>query len=366
MATPQTPLLLIDNIFDTVNLYTAGLLSDSSEVVGQEARHAVDYRRERTFWQAAADGGLVIGGTLECSGAQTAGAGVLSITATTSLAGSVVIGDQFTVSGTTFTATSYAIINANVATFSITPNIPGGGYAANTAVTGYTGPTGNFLMIDMGSGSTANPDFLWLDRGHNLNSVAVKLEYSDNATTWTTLWTQTIPALTTIGSNPSSGFCNTDEGACYYLFAQAGAAHRYWRFRVPYTLSFLAQVTGIICGNRFQSPFFSKVYDEDAGARSQIKDLSTAGWQATARTYSWRTCQINLATVDIANYDNTVRALRSTLFEKNQPVVITMDWGNYPNRSYLFQYDDTNWAFNKTQVYRDGLMKFRELYSLVK
>lgn len=50
---PQTPLLLVDNKLDTVTLYPAATLSDSSELTGREAFRVADYRRERSWWQGA-------------------------------------------------------------------------------------------------------------------------------------------------------------------------------------------------------------------------------------------------------------------------------------------------------------------------
>ena len=53
MAT-QTPLLLLDNLFDCIIQYPNAVLSASSEAVGREARYVADYRRERTWWQPTA------------------------------------------------------------------------------------------------------------------------------------------------------------------------------------------------------------------------------------------------------------------------------------------------------------------------
>lgn len=50
---PQPPLLLVDNLFDTITQYPLGTLTTSSERVGHEAFRVADYRRERTSWQAA-------------------------------------------------------------------------------------------------------------------------------------------------------------------------------------------------------------------------------------------------------------------------------------------------------------------------
>jgi hypothetical protein len=54
---PNPPLLLVDNVFDTIGLYPGAVIDATSEAVGHEAFRAADYRRDRTYWQAATDGG---------------------------------------------------------------------------------------------------------------------------------------------------------------------------------------------------------------------------------------------------------------------------------------------------------------------
>lgn len=53
---PQTPLLLVDNVFDAIGLYPGATVDAASEVVGREAFRVADYRRDRTFWQPSTDG----------------------------------------------------------------------------------------------------------------------------------------------------------------------------------------------------------------------------------------------------------------------------------------------------------------------
>lgn len=54
---PQTPLLLVDNVFDTYNLYPSAAVAATTETVGKEAFRVADYRRDRTWWQPTNDGG---------------------------------------------------------------------------------------------------------------------------------------------------------------------------------------------------------------------------------------------------------------------------------------------------------------------
>ena len=54
---PQTPLLLVDNVFDSVGLYPGAVPSAISEGAGHEAFRIADYRRDRTYWSPTSDGG---------------------------------------------------------------------------------------------------------------------------------------------------------------------------------------------------------------------------------------------------------------------------------------------------------------------
>jgi hypothetical protein len=52
---PNPPLLLVDNVFDAVGLYPGATVDATSEAAGHEAFRVADYRRDRTYWQAATD-----------------------------------------------------------------------------------------------------------------------------------------------------------------------------------------------------------------------------------------------------------------------------------------------------------------------
>jgi hypothetical protein len=56
---PNPPLLLVDNVFDAINLYPGAVVDATSEADGHEAFRVGDYRRDRTWWQAVNDGGGV-------------------------------------------------------------------------------------------------------------------------------------------------------------------------------------------------------------------------------------------------------------------------------------------------------------------
>lgn len=270
---PRPPLLLVDNLLDTVQLYPNAALTASSERTGHEAFRVADYRRERTSWQ----------------------------TATT---------------------------------------------AAN-----------HYLQVDLGAGMTRSADFLFLDRGHNLWGKTLQIRYG--AAGVTLFKSLTVPALGTLGGDPTVGMSVTEEGACYALFDAPAAAQQVWRVVVVESVA--PTVTGLLLGARAQLLRFSTTFDEDARERTQASSTSPAGYRATDTTYSWRTCEIGLSLIGAENYDGQVRALSTLLFDRNQPCVIAMDHGTRPERAWMFQLDATTWKMPKTRVYRSGRMLFREI-----
>jgi hypothetical protein len=273
---PQTPLLLIDNVFDTVGLYPGGTVDAISEVAGREAFRVADYRRDRTYWQPTSDGG----------------------------------GSDTWVR--TQLLTAHAI------------------------------------------------DSILLDRGHNLTGKTVFLEGGPDGASWPTSISLTVPGATTIGGTPAAPtMAQTEEGTAWTLFATT-TARLWWRLRVPYAAGFIPIVTGIIAGARTQLLGYSTTYDEDAGGRTQSTQMSSSGYLASDTTYSWRTAQLGLSYIGSTEYDGTIRTLRNLLFARNQPTMLFMDYGTYPERGWLYQYDGTTWGMPKTRVYRSGPIPLRE------
>lgn len=202
------------------------------------------------------------------------------------------------------------------------------------------------------------PSFLFLDRGHNLAGQTIALAGGDDGATWPHSVTLTVPS-TVGGSLTPPSMCQTEEGTAYTLF-DALPAHAWWEFRVAQVAAFIPVVTGIMAGARTQLLNFGKTFDEDAGARTQPSQQSTAGYRGNDPTYAWRTLTLDLDLIGGTEYDNTMRALRAKLFEKNQPWVCAMDYGTHPERAWMYTLDGTSWGMAKTRVYRAGRIVGRE------
>jgi hypothetical protein len=273
---PTTPLLLFDNVFDSVVLQPGALVTASNEMAGREAFRVADYRRERTWWQPTTDGGGV---------------------------------DHW-----------------------VRSQLP----------------------------AAQSVDYVVLDRGHNLYGKTLTLEGGPDGATWNVSQTLTVPAQGAVGGTPAAAaMAATEEGVAWTLFAPL-ASRLYWRLRIPYSASFIPVVTGLMVGLRTQLLGYSNIFDEDASERTEVSETSKAGYRATDTTYSWRTCELGLELIGSTEYDNTIRAVKTALFDRNAPVMVFMDYGTRPERGWLFQYAGNAWNAPKTRVYRSARIRLRE------
>lgn len=274
---PTTPLLLFDNVFDSVVLQPAATVTASGEMVGREAFRVADYRRERSWWQPTTDGG------------------------------------------------------------------------------------GSDHWVRSQLGTAQAVDYIVLDRGHNLYGKTLTLEGGPDGSTWNVSQTLNVPASNAVGGTPAGpAMAATEEGVAWTLFAPL-ASRLWWRLRIPYSASFIPVITGLMVGLRTQLLGYSNIFDEDASERTETSETSKAGYRATDTTYSWRTCELGLAMIGATEYDNTIRAVKTALFDKNAPTMVFMDYATRPERGWLFQYSGTTWGMPKTRVHREGRIRLREV-----
>ncbi len=276
----ERPLLLVDNVFDATNLYPTAVLSSTGDAAGRSVRAVSDYRRERTFWQAA------------------------------------------------------------------------------------TSAADRDVRVDLGSGNSRLVDSAWLDRGHNLWGLTVRVDASDASDFSTGDGLQwVVPAEGTVGGDPTAGWCVTEEGALYTLFS-GFSARRYFRVRVVSAAQPI--LTGVIVGARTQLAVYSRQLDEDAGERNERMLDSDAMYSAVDRVYSRRTLNLDLAVIGASSYDAQIRSLRGWLFERNQPVFVVMNYGTKPERGWLYQYAGRSWSFGADRSHRKGSIPLRELGPLIR
>jgi hypothetical protein len=225
---------------------------------------------------------------------------------------------------------------------------------------------GNWVISDLGANNSAAVDGIWFDRGHNLWNRNLVVEGSDDGVYWYDGQLIVFPAQGTVGGTPiiasrgaGTPLCITEEGAAYALFT-AMTARRYWRVRIQYA-NYVPVVTGIILGSRTQLIGYSTVRDEDAGDRTEGSDVSRALYRAAERTYSRRVFPLGLEAIGASEYDSTIRALRAKLFQKNQPALVAMESGTYPERAWLMAYAGRNFTMPLNRALRRGQIPLVEV-----
>ena len=218
------------------------------------------------------------------------------------------------------------------------------------------------ILSDIGDGNTRSIDYVWLDRGHNVwgKTIQVVSDTDGGYTTGMIVQELTVPAEGTIGGDPTSDImCVTEEGALYSFF-DAMPPRRYFGI---WAVEDMAPIfTGVMVGQRIQLQTYSNKLDEDAGTRVQRSQESGAGYLAIERVYPYRTVEINLSLIGLAEYDSLIRGLRRLLFEKNLPAVVVMNYGDKPERAWLYQYSPTSWSSpRQPRVHRSSTVTMREV-----
>lgn len=280
---PTTPLVLYDNYCDTVRLYPQAQIDASEESDGFEAFRVADYRRERTYWQAATD------------------------------------------------------------------RIAAG--------------ADHYIRVNHGATVGAKQvDYLVIDRDSTIEGMDVYLEGSADGVVWSVSQVLHVPAGNVVGGDPVfPNMARTEEGVAWGIAPAALAARMWWRLRVPRTAAFRPVITGLMFGMKTQLLGYSKTFDEDAGERTQATEVSTAGYRAQARSYSWHTCQLGLGTIGSVEYDATIRAMKSALFDRQAPWMLFMDYVTKSERGWLYELEGTTWNAPKTRVLRDLAIRGREV-----
>lgn len=282
----KTPFVLVDNVFDRINLYPlASLRADAGYIAGREPQYVADYRRERTYFQTG------------------------------------------------------AVANAQI-------------------------------LADLGVGNSAAIDTVWIDRGHNLWGRTIRIDGSPDGHTIITsdpvLGDLVVPAQGTVGGDPTTGWCVTEEGALYTLFNNA-VARRSWRVVDIVGTPYAATIPGLIVGKRIQLLGYSSVVDEDAGERTERSEASLiAGYAGSDRTYSARKLELKLSLIGAAEYDSSIRKLRRLLFDINQPALVCMNYGTKPERAWLYKYHGNQWSSPTSRSHRSASIPLYEYGPLIR
>jgi hypothetical protein len=226
-----------------------------------------------------------------------------------------------------------------------------------------------YLTINVGPGVTAAPDTVWIDRGHNLWGRTIGFEGGDDPlTAWfnPSVFSRVVPAQGTVGGDPLTGWCVTEEGAIYTISANI-AARANWRIIDNTGTAFQPIIPGLIVGKRIQLLGYSSVLDEDAGERFERTEQSLIpGYAGNDRTYSARKLELRLSLIGAAEYDSSIRTLRRLLFDVNQPFVCCTNYGTKPERTWLYKYQGGQWSSPTSRTYRSATITAYEYGPLIR
>jgi hypothetical protein len=224
------------------------------------------------------------------------------------------------------------------------------------------------VISDLGAGNTlAGVSGCWFDRGHNFWGHTINLGSSnDNFATNADFTNRAaVPAQGTLGGDPTTGWCVTEEGAIYTIWTPWVNPARYFRFWSGD--NFQAQCTGVVMGARTQLLGFSNVVDEDAGERFERSEASLIpGYSGDDRTYSARKVDLDLKLIGAAEYDSSIRTLRRLLFDRNQPAVVCTNYGSYPERTWLYKFKGGQWSAPLSRTMRSTKISLYEYGPLIR
>lgn len=185
-----------------------------------------------------------------------------------------------------------------------------------------------------------------LDRGHNLATEVVHLEYSDNGSAWTTHVTVTIPS-TIGGLLTDTNGAVTNEGAWAKTFT--AQQRLWWRLRIPAMGANLRpQITGLHVGLSFQQlrslPFPYSDSEVDL-FRRQVE--SSAGRIGRSFTYKRRRGTVVVRSDSDAEYTGTYYPWLEQLFrDKSAPAWLLLE-PSTPFKDLLQVLSaDAAWAFS--------------------
>lgn len=181
----------------------------------------------------------------------------------------------------------------------------------------------HYLHIDCAVART--PNVVALDRNHNLAGIAnVKLQHSDNDSTWTDDKSVTIPAVGSGGADiTAANGVTTEEGA--WLATFSGSSHRYWRLLIPAMgTGLVPSVIGWWLGAAWTPSFLDMPWSEDQDDVIVQETVSDRGWVGRGPVTPRRSGTATIHFDTLADYDTTARPhLRK--FRRGRPLWICYD-----------------------------------------
>ena len=173
-------------------------------------------------------------------------------------------------------------------------------------------------------------DMIVLDRGHNLDGYEILLQCSnDNFTTTETVFTVTLPAVSTPGDLDDSLGVQTEEGAWVKRFDIRSAL--YWRLYVSAMgASLLPEVVGLWLGKSLELEYLSDPFDDDSDDMIVRTVETPAGWIGTGQAANRRAGELRIVALNPVGYD-LLRYHLQGHYGAGRPMWIVFDQENASN-----------------------------------
>jgi hypothetical protein len=170
-------------------------------------------------------------------------------------------------------------------------------------------------------------NFIALDRGHNLGGFAVKLQGSQDAATWATILSVTIPTVWGGVLNSGMGVL-TEEGAWLMTFPTTAPAlaYTYWRFDIPAMgVGLQPNVVGLQLGLSYQPLALYRPFMEHRTTLRSQTVLTPFGWMGRGQRAFNRSGVLNLR-ADVNDYEYLqARLTVEEIFGSGRPMWVIQD-----------------------------------------
>ena len=217
----------------------------------------------------------------------------------------------------------------------------------------YTASTANAQRtLDLSCNRVRAADMLVLDRGHNLGGATLTLQGSmvSPSTSLTTIWSGTVPTVTSPGRIDEPNGVVTEEGA--FLVRFTPQAYRYWRLTVPALGSGIRpQIVGLWLGLSWSPDYFTRPWAEDMAEVIVQEQSSDIGWVGQTAPQPRRSGTLGFQLRDDWSYELARYHIQGQWIGRRRPMWIVMD-AEQADRAVLamadlgvtgFRFDDAAW-----------------------
>src|SRR5690242_9247677 len=173
---------------------------------------------------------------------------------------------------------------------------------------------------------TRAPSAIFLDRGHNLAGLAgVKYQTAPDGSSWSDIWTVTIPAIGAGGTDiTAANGCTTEEGAWGKVFTPPTAALWHALYIPAMGVGLNPLIVGIYLGTPYLPGKLIFPWDEDQNTLHGTETVSPMNWKGRSPILQVRDGDFGLQLLAMSDYTTARYHLRQ-LYGNGRPMWICYD-----------------------------------------